>query len=48
MVQRAMFGGAVIILLMAFARSAEELVLLRAVQGLITGVVAAANALVAG
>ena len=47
MVQRAMFGGAGIILLMAFARSAEELVLLRAVQGLITGVVAAANALVA-
>ena len=47
MVQRAMFGGAAIILLMAFARSAEELVLLRAVQGLITGVVAAANALVA-
>lgn len=47
MVERAMFGGAVIILLMAFARSAEELVLLRAIQGLITGTVAAANALVA-
>ncbi len=47
MVQRAMFGGTIIIALMAFARSAEELVLLRAIQGLITGTVAAANALVA-
>jgi len=47
MVERAMFGGAVIIALMAFAQSAEQLVLLRAIQGLITGVVSAANALVA-
>ena len=47
MVERAMFGGAVVILLMAFVRSAEELVLLRAIQGLITGTIAAANALVA-
>lgn len=47
MVERAMFGGAVMLLLMAFVRSAEELVILRAVQGLITGSVAAANALVA-
>ena len=47
MVERAMFGGAVMILLMAFVRSAEELVILRAVQGIITGSVAAANALVA-
>lgn len=47
MVERAMFGGSIIILLMAFARSAEELALLRAVQGLITGTVSAANALVA-
>lgn len=47
MVQRAMFGGALIILLMAFARSAEELVLLRAIQGAVTGVIAASNALVA-
>lgn len=47
MVERAMFGGAVLILLMAFVRSAEELVLLRVLQGLITGTVAAANALVA-
>jgi DHA1 family multidrug resistance protein-like MFS transporter len=47
MVERAMFGGAVILLLMAFVRSAEELVLLRALQGLITGTVGAASALVA-
>lgn len=47
MVQRAMFGGAVIMLLMGFVRSGEELVLLRALQGMITGTVAAANALVA-
>ncbi|MCG8348215.1 MAG: MFS transporter [Chloroflexales bacterium] len=47
MVERAMFGGTVVILLMAFVRSAEELVLLRTIQGFITGTVSAANALVA-
>ena len=47
MVERAMFGGAVIILFMAFVQTAEQLVLLRAIQGLVTGTVAAANALVA-
>lgn len=47
MVQRAMFGGAIVMLLMGFVRSGEELVLLRALQGMITGTVAAANALVA-
>jgi MFS transporter, DHA1 family, multidrug resistance protein len=47
MVERAMFGGSVILLLMAFARSAEDLVVLRTIQGLITGTVAAANALIA-
>ncbi|GAB4514502.1 MAG: MFS transporter [Anaerolineae bacterium] len=47
MVQRATFGGAIIVLLMAFARSAEELVLIRAIQGAVTGVVAAGSALVA-
>lgn len=47
MVQRALFGGAALILLMAFAQNAEQLVLLRAVQGLVTGVVSAGNALVA-
>lgn len=47
MVERAMFGGTVILLLMAFVRSAEELVLLRAVQGMITGTISAVNALAA-
>ena len=42
-----MFGGAFILLLMAFVQTAEQLVGLRAIQGLITGTVAAANALVA-
>jgi DHA1 family multidrug resistance protein-like MFS transporter len=47
MVQRALFGGAAIVLWMGFARSAEELVLLRMLQGVVTGVVSAGNALVA-
>lgn len=47
MVERSMFGGTLILGLMAFARSAEDLVALRAIQGLITGTVAATNALVA-
>lgn len=47
MVERALFGGAVIILAMGFARSAEELVLLRLIQGMVTGVVSAASSMVA-
>ncbi len=47
MIQRASFGGAALLFLMAFVRSAEELVLLRAIQGFITGTVAANNALAA-
>jgi len=47
MVERAMYGGAIILLLMGFARSAEELTLLRTIQGMITGTISAANALVA-
>lgn len=47
MAERAMFGGALTILLMAFARSAEDLVLLRTLQGCITGTIPAASALVA-
>ena len=47
MVERALFGGAFLVLLMAFATSAEMLTGLRAIQGLVTGVVSAANALVA-
>jgi DHA1 family multidrug resistance protein-like MFS transporter len=47
MVVRSMYGGAVILFLMAFVTSAEQLVILRAMQGLITGTMAAASALLA-
>ncbi len=47
MVERATIGGAILIVLMGFVRSAEELVLLRGVQGLVTGVLSALTALVA-
>ncbi len=47
MVLRAMLGGAVILAMMGLVQSAEQLILLRAVQGLITGTVSANNALVA-
>ncbi|MBN1265678.1 MAG: MFS transporter [Anaerolineales bacterium] len=47
MVVRANAGGAISILLMAFAQSAEQLVLLRALQGMLSGVISANNALVA-
>jgi len=46
MVQRAMFGGAVILSLMALARNVYQLLGLRMVQGAITGTVAASVALV--
>ncbi len=47
MVERAMFGGSLILLAMAFSVNAEMLVILRMIQGFISGTVAAANALVA-
>jgi MFS transporter, DHA1 family, multidrug resistance protein len=47
MVERAMYSGAVTILLMAFAGSAEELVGLRLLQGLTTGVMGASTSMVA-
>lgn len=46
MVERAMYGGVILLFLMAYVRSAEELVLLRALQGVVTGTFGAANALV--
>lgn len=46
MVIRSMLGGSLALLLMGFARSAEELIILRGVQGLITGTILATNALV--
>lgn len=42
-----MFGGAIILLLMTFVQTAEQLVFLRGFQGLVTGTIAAASALVA-
>jgi len=47
MVERALYGGAILMLLMGFARNAEELVLLRLIQGAVTGVVSAGVTLVA-
>ena len=47
MVVRSTIGGAALLLAMAYVRSAEQLVLLRAIQGAITGTLAATNALVA-
>lgn len=47
MVMRSMFGGAVILAMMGWVRSGEELIILRAIQGMITGTIAANNALVA-
>ena len=48
MVERSMFGGALLLALMARVGSAEQLVLLRMAQGMVTGTIGAANALVAG
>ena len=47
MLVRATLGGAVMIVMMGYAQSAEQLVLIRMVQGLFTGVVSATSALVA-
>ncbi len=43
----ASLGGAVMVVLMGYAQSAEQLVLIRTVEGLLTGVVSATGALVA-
>ena len=47
MVERALIFGAITLTLMGFVRSAEELAVLRAIQGATTGVIAAASSLVA-
>lgn len=47
MIMRAMFGGAITMAMMAFAQTAEQLIVIRALQGLVTGTVSANNALVA-
>lgn len=47
MMVRALLGGALTVTLMGFVSSAEQLVLLRAIQGVVSGTVSAGNALVA-
>lgn len=47
MVERAMFAGAVTMTLMGFAQSPQQLTILRALQGALTGTVTASTALVA-
>ncbi|MDE2951866.1 MAG: MFS transporter [Chloroflexota bacterium] len=47
MILRAMVGGGIFMILMGFVQSAEQLILLRALQGMVTGTVSANNALVA-
>lgn len=47
MIMRALFGGALTLALMGFVQNAEQLIFLRAVQGLVSGTVSANNALVA-
>ncbi len=46
MVQRAMFGGAIVLTLMAFARNVYQLLGLRIIQGSVTGTVPASIALI--
>ncbi|MFA6505169.1 MAG: MFS transporter [Treponemataceae bacterium] len=48
MLLRALFGGAIFVGLMAFATEPWQLLVLRALQGAVTGTVAAATVLVAG
>ena len=47
MILRAMLGGSVMLALMAFVQNAEQLILLRAIQGVVTGAFSANNALIA-
>lgn len=47
MVQRAMFGGAILMALMGFAVNVEQLLVLRLLQGALTGTIVASTTLVA-
>ena len=47
MVERAMFGGAVVLTAMGFVQNVQQLLILRTLQGALTGTVAAATTLVA-
>ncbi len=46
MVVRSLFGGALSICLMGFVRTSEELIILRAIQGFLSGVIASLSALI--
>jgi DHA1 family multidrug resistance protein-like MFS transporter len=48
MVERAMFAGALVLGSMGFVRNVQQLVILRAIQGFLTGTIPAATTLVAG
>jgi DHA1 family multidrug resistance protein-like MFS transporter len=47
MVERAMFGGAVVLAAMGFVQNVQQLLILRLIQGMLTGTVSAATTLVA-
>ena len=47
MVERAMFGGAIVLAAMGLVQNVQQLLVLRAIQGALTGTVAAATTLVA-
>jgi DHA1 family multidrug resistance protein-like MFS transporter len=47
MVERAMFGGAIVLAAMGFVQNPQQLLILRTIQGALTGTVAAATTLVA-
>ena len=47
MIMRALFGGAITLAMMGFVQNAEQLLFVRALQGIVTGTVSANNALVA-
>ncbi|MCY3781961.1 MAG: MFS transporter [Chloroflexi bacterium] len=47
MIMRALFGGAITLALMGIVQNAEQLIFVRAAQGLLTGTVSANNALIA-
>jgi len=47
MVERAMFGGALVVAAMGFVQNVQQLLILRVIQGMLTGTVPAATTLVA-
>ncbi len=47
MVERAMFGGAIVLAMMGFVQNVQQLIVLRVIQGALTGTVTAATTLVA-